>query len=205
MRNLCVLSNMLSCCYHRVPTFSPYGSVCCECAQRPGLPGLLAHAEVTKTYFVNGSKTKVPAGTATVVISPISCLFSLGFSIRGAGGETGAGLGELLRCTCDCWCAGRDGDSGSIAVAGQCKPLGERCGIGGWAVGDTMATDGCVAAAVGRNREALRDTDIVVLLGMASTGSMGTGTPADAFGVAIRIVLGLASWCVLAAVGERTI
>ncbi len=24
--------------YHRVPKFSPYGSVCCACAQRPGLP-----------------------------------------------------------------------------------------------------------------------------------------------------------------------
>ncbi len=57
--------------YHRVPKFSPYGSVCCACAQRPGWPrachsGLLAashckqcsaltspslhaHAEVTKT------------------------------------------------------------------------------------------------------------------------------------------------------------
>ncbi len=53
--------------YRRVPKFSPYGSVCCACAQRPGLPCachsvrlarlhstrtaapvLLAHAEVTK-------------------------------------------------------------------------------------------------------------------------------------------------------------
>ncbi len=60
-RSLLNLSNMPSCCYRRVPTFSPYGSVCCECAQRPGLPGLLAHDEVTKNIcFQMGPKLRFP-------------------------------------------------------------------------------------------------------------------------------------------------
>ena len=33
------------------PKFSPYGSVCCACAQTPGLPVLLAHADVTENII----------------------------------------------------------------------------------------------------------------------------------------------------------
>ena len=45
--------------YRRVPKYSPYGSVCCACARRPGL---LAHANVTKNikYFSMGPKLRYP-------------------------------------------------------------------------------------------------------------------------------------------------
>ena len=34
--HMCTLC-MYVCIYRRVPKFSPYGSVCCACTQRPGL------------------------------------------------------------------------------------------------------------------------------------------------------------------------
>ena len=58
---------------HRVPKFSPYGSVCCACAQRPGLPrqsvSRTLRPENTK-YFFNGSKTKALGDISTRTTRP---------------------------------------------------------------------------------------------------------------------------------------
>ncbi len=65
------------CGYPRVPKFSPYGSVCCACAQRPCLPVLLAHANVTKRNFSTDPKLTHPTVARRPGKAFASSLFSL--------------------------------------------------------------------------------------------------------------------------------